>query len=151
MVCILKCFSENKWILFIKWIEPCCVLHGKISVLVNLLPHCSFFHLMLGEENKYFSIYSSQMVFQFWIKQALIWTIWIHRNKGYIHYAHAEGASSVKNQSYCFIRFWFHMLNQEWQPPLHWFDSTEILAIEKQSWGSVGIHYSITAKGLGFR
>lgn len=43
-----KWFSENKWIIFIKCIEPCCVLHWKIFVLVN--PFRTVPYVRLGKQ-----------------------------------------------------------------------------------------------------
>lgn len=52
---------------------------------------------MLGEENKHFCIYSSQMVSQLWIK-SVIWTICIYRKPENILHVHAEKATSGKNR-----------------------------------------------------
>lgn len=94
MVCILKCFSENTWIIFIKWIEPCCVLYWTIFVLVNLILH--FFPPYVRRGKQASCIYSSRMVSPYGIKQPMISTIWIYRNEENILYAHARVATTVK-------------------------------------------------------
>lgn len=78
-----KWFSENKWIIFIKCIEPCCVLHWKIFVLVN-----PFRTVPYGET----SISASTKPFGIWISSVHRRLIWVYWNEENIRSALSEGA-----------------------------------------------------------
>lgn len=103
------------------WVEPRWVPHWKNSVLVNLLPHCpssplyvrrgkqAFPHLRLPNG---FSVLNSTVCELNYLN--------IQKWRRYSLCPCRRGYSSQK-QVYCFIKFWFHMLSQEWLPSLHRF------------------------------